>query len=80
MRAYTHVKFDTSWSIRPRRPVQLASASQGFRVQHLVRTVASSLSISPPIGPRPKPPGWGPVRGLVERCVEMAGDEKADPG
>eukprot|EP00959_Pyramimonas_sp_CCMP1952_P002652 54618-Pyramimonas_sp.AAC.1 len=80
MRAYNHVKVDASWSIRPHRPVQLAIASQGFRVQHFVYTVAPSLSISPPIGPRPEPPDWGPVRGLVERCVEMAGGEKADPG
>eukprot|EP00959_Pyramimonas_sp_CCMP1952_P249137 5207866-Pyramimonas_sp.AAC.2 len=64
MRAYKHVKLDTSWSIRPHRPVQLAIASQGFRVQHIVYTVAPSLSISPPIAPRPKPPDWGPVKGV----------------
>eukprot|EP00959_Pyramimonas_sp_CCMP1952_P158186 3308120-Pyramimonas_sp.AAC.1 len=51
MRAYKHVKLDASWSIRPHRPVQLAIASQGFRVQHLVCTVAPSLSIPPPCRP-----------------------------
>eukprot|EP00959_Pyramimonas_sp_CCMP1952_P353921 7415106-Pyramimonas_sp.AAC.1 len=71
-RAVEQIEADTSWTGRPRRPVQIKLRDKAVQLYQLNYHTHQKLPVELPFGPCPSPQDWTLARCLAETAADAA--------